>query len=179
MDKEHANGEGERRRTNEDQGEAAPAGDVTIQPAAPDRAEALRRAAEAVWVASQKGAAWSSLALLPAEPGLRTDDLARAVAEVGSAQRGEPVEYLDLQSATLAASRPLAETLSDESRPFQRVVALGCPADDRVAELLANSAAAAVLIVEREATRVAAARRVLEIVGPERFLGAVVLEPAR
>jgi hypothetical protein len=178
MDKEQGNGEGETRRMNEDQGEAAPAGDVTIQPPAKDRAEALRRAAEAVWVAAQKGAPWASLAVLPAEPGLRTGALARAVAEVGSVQRGEPVEYLDLQSINLAASRPLAETLADESRHFQRVVALGCPSDDRVADLLASSAAAAVLIVERDATRLAAARRVLEIVGPERFLGAVVLEPA-
>jgi hypothetical protein len=138
--------------------------------------EALRRAAEAVWVASQKGAPWATLAIVPAEPGLQTDALARAVAEVGSEQRGEPVEFLDLRDVTLANSRSLVETLA-LSAAFRHVVALGCPTDNRAAELLATSAAAVVLIVEREATRVTAARRVVEAVGPERFLGAVVLEP--
>lgn len=159
--------------------EAAPADDAPA-PAFDDPlpSEAVRRAAEAIWVASQKGAPWATLALVPAEPGLRTDALARAVADVGTEQRGEPVDFLDLRDVTLANSRSLVETLA-LAAAFRHVVALGCPTDNRAAELLATAAAAVVLVVEREATRLDAARRVVEAVGPDRFLGAVVVEPER
>ena len=70
---------------------------------------ALGRAAEAIWVAAQK-ASWSSLVLVPAEPSLSTAALAAAVAAVGSVQRGEPVERLDLEGLPLARSRSVAET---------------------------------------------------------------------
>jgi hypothetical protein len=138
--------------------------------------DALRRAAEAIWVAAQRFE-WSTLALVPAEPTLQLHGLARAVAEIGSLQRGEPVEALDLRNVTLAGSRAAAETLAGETRPCRRVVALACPVEDPAAQLLASAATAAALVVEQDATRVGSARRVMELVGPERFLGAVVLAP--
>jgi hypothetical protein len=162
--------------------DAAPATQAAAAPASAEAPawdpEALRRAAEGIWVAAQK-AVWSTLAIVPAEARLRTAELARAVAEVGEAQRGERVEPLDLEKATLANTRTIIESFADESRPYARVVALGCPTDERAAELLATSVAAAVLVLEQEGTRIAAARRVLEIVGEDRFLGAVLVTRSR
>jgi hypothetical protein len=134
----------------------------------------MTRAAEAVWVAAQQ-APWASLALIPAETGLSVSELARAVAAVGSAQRGEPVEVVDAQSTPLAGSRSLAERVAAPGPPFSRVVAVDCPLGDQTGLLLARSAGAAVLVLALERTPVAEARRVLELVGPARFVGAVTL----
>jgi hypothetical protein len=137
----------------------------------------LARAAEGIWVATQR-AAWSSLVVVPAVTGLPAAEIAGALAAAGTLQRGEPVENLDLRGFPLARSRPMVEALADSSRPFCRVAAVDCPLDSQTAVLLASSAGAAILLVERETTGVEAARRVLELVGQTRFLGAVVLEPA-
>jgi hypothetical protein len=134
----------------------------------------LDRAAEAVWVAARQRT-WSSLVVVPAEPGLGAGPLARAVAAAASTQRGETVEYLDLRGVALGASRPLADRLAEDGKPYRVVAAVACPLDDRMAQLLSSSADAAILLLEQGATALAAARRVVELVGPSRFLGAVVL----
>lgn len=135
----------------------------------------LFRAAEAVWVAAQQ-ASWASLVLIPAEPGLSVRALACAVAAAGSAQRGEPVEVVNAQDLPLAGSRPLAEKLAAPDPLFRRVVAVDCPLEVQAALLLARSAGAAVLVLVMDRTPVATARRVLELVGPARFVGAVTLD---
>jgi hypothetical protein len=139
---------------------------------------AIVRAAEAIWVAAQRKV-WSSLVIVPAQPDLVTGPIAQAVAAVGSAQRGEPVESLDLEGLALADSRAQAEKLADGARPCRYVAAIDCPLDSPTALLLSSSATAAVLVVERDRTTLAAAERILELVGSARFVGAVVLTRAR
>jgi hypothetical protein len=134
----------------------------------------LERAAEAVWVAARQRR-WSSLVVVPAEPGLAAGPLARAVAAAASTQRGETVEYLDLRDVALGASRPFADRLAEDGKPYRVVAAVACPLDDRMALLLASSADAAILVLEQGGTFLASARRVLDLVGPSRFVGAVVL----
>jgi GT2 family glycosyltransferase len=135
---------------------------------------ALAQAAEAIWVAAQEKV-WSSMVVVPGERGLDTSALARAVAAVGSAQRGEAVENRDLRGAPLADSRALADALADKTRPYGRVVAVDWPVESRTALLLSRASDAAVLVVQRQRTQVDDARRVLELLGSSRFLGAVVL----
>jgi hypothetical protein len=135
---------------------------------------ALAQAAESIWVAAQESV-WSSLVVVPAEPGIDTAAIARAVAAVGSAQRGEAVESRDLRGAPLADSRALTEALADRARPYGRVVAVDSPVESRSALLLSRAADAAVLVVQKRHTPLADARRVLELLGSTRFLGAVVL----
>src|SRR5262249_22541425 len=115
---------------------------------------ALAQAAEAIWVAAQRSV-WSSLVIIPAEATLTTASIARAVAPVAAAQRGEAVESLALGGVALADSRPLAERLADTTRPYRRVVAVGCPLESQTATLLASSADAAILVVARERTTLA------------------------
>lgn len=157
------------------------AGDTAVTKAAvaqPGEAAGFERAAEAVWVAAQRSS-WSSLVIVPAEPGLGVVPLARALAAVGSAQRGEAVDGLDLRGVPLADSRAHVERLADRSRPYRRVALVDCPLESQAALLLATSADAAVLVVERERTTLEAAQSVIERVGAERFVGAVVIEPVR
>jgi hypothetical protein len=155
------------------------AGDTAARVAVAPAGEAgLERAAEAVWVAAQ-GTRWSSLVIVPAETGISAVALARAVAAVGSAQRGEPVDGIDLRGLPLSESRAHVERLADRSQPFRRVALLDCPLDSQAALLLAQSADAAVLVVERERTPLETARKVIAKLGQERFVGVVVAEPPR
>lgn len=141
-------------------------------------ASPLAGAAEAIWVRAQK-TRWSSLVLVPAGPGLPTAALADAVASVGTAQRGEAVSSQDLVGAALASSRPLVELLADRSRPYRHVVAVDCPLDSQAALLLSSAADAAVLVVQRDRTTLASARRVLDLVGASRFVGSILVTAAR
>jgi hypothetical protein len=135
-------------------------------------------AAEAIWVRAQKSA-WSSLVVVPAGPGLPTAAIAEAVAAVGTAQRGEAVGSRDLRDVSLADSQPLVETLGDRGRRYHHVVAVDCPLDNQAALLLSSAADAAILVVQRDRTKLASARRVLDLVGPSRFVGAVLVTASR
>lgn len=137
--------------------------------------EALARAAEAIWVAAQR-TPWSSLVLVPADRDQSTAALALAVAAAGSAQRGEPVEGLDLAGLSLAQSRPVADSLAEGGRPYRRVAAVDCPLASQTALLLASAAGSAVLVVAEGRTAMADARHLIELIGPRRFLGAVLLK---
>lgn len=141
-------------------------------------ASPLVSAAEAIWVRAQKSP-WSSLVLVPAGPGLPTAAIAEAVASVGTAQRGESVGARDLGGTGLAESRPLVEMLADRSRLYRHVVAVDCPLDSQAALLLSSAADAAILLVQRDRTRLASARRVLDLVGASRFVGAVLVTASR
>lgn len=138
---------------------------------------ALSRAAELIWVAAQRST-WSSLALVPAEPGISVGPIAAALAAVGGAQRGEPVQYLDLRGVGFADSRPAAETLADRAAPSRLVAALDCPLDSQAAQLLASAANLCVLVVAKDRTDLAQARRLVDSLGKERLLGAVIIDPA-
>jgi hypothetical protein len=144
--------------------------------AAPAAATAVDRAAEAVWVAAQRRI-WSSLVIVPADPSVNAVSLARAVAVAGTAQRGEPVEGLDLRGLPLSESRAHAERLADRSRPYRRVAIVDSPRQSQTALLLASAADAAVVVVERDRTAVEDVRWLVEQLGQERLVGAVMVEP--
>ena len=155
------------------------AGDAAVRTGVASVGDAgLERAAESVWVAVQ-GRGWSSLVIVPADAGINVVALARAVAAVGSAQRGEPIDGLDLRGVPLSESRPHAERLADRSRSFRRVAVVDCPLDSQAALLLARNADAAVLVVERDRTTLEAARRMIQQLGHDRFVGAVIVEPTK
>jgi hypothetical protein len=102
--------------------------------------------------------------------------LAQAVAAAGSTQRGEPVEGLDLGGLSLAQSRPVADKLKGGGSPYQRVAAIDCPLVSQTALLLASAAGRAILVLTEGQTTLASARRLIELIGAPRFLGAVVLK---
>jgi hypothetical protein len=143
---------------------------------APAVPNSLAEAAEAVWVVAQRST-WTSLVLVPADATLSTGPLAVAVAAAASAQRGEPVEYLDLREVTLVDSRPVVDKLADKNRRWRYVAAVHCPLESQAALLLASAADAAILVIEKEQTLLRSARRILDLLGEDRFLGAVLVGP--
>jgi len=151
---------------------------ATLDSRSGDGEASIARTAEAIWVAIHD-TPWSSLAVVPAEPGLPVDALAAGLARVGSTQRGQAIETRDLRGRAVADSQDVVESLAVSEPRHHTVVAVDCPLESQAGLLFARSAGAAILVLAMEHTRSDDAERVVELVGRSRFLGAVVQAPAR
>jgi hypothetical protein len=134
-----------------------------------------------IWLAIQ-GKEWRSLAILPANRGFSTLEIARALVDVGWQHRGLPIGLADLRNVTL----PYVDTVIDEVRAHvyrgERVlIALRSVFENPAAIAVGQSADAAVLCVSLGDTKIANAEDTIAQVGQERFLGSIVVrsEPTR
>ncbi len=134
--------------------------------------------AQELWFAVHKGD-WTSLAVLPAEPGCPTLPVARVLAEVTALHRGKPPLVLTGETLDLAGSANLVTQLRlhHATDPEDTVlVPLGPLSAFPAGVAVARAADAALLVVELGRTHLRAAREAVELVGRDKFLGYVVLE---
>ncbi len=134
----------------------------------------LEKGMERLWVAVLQ-APWASLVVVPAGRGVSGLAVARELAAAGSVYRGEPVEVLNAEGTRLSECRNLLGSVTGTAALHSLVIAVDCPLLTESARLLARAAQAAVLLVPIGTTPLADARRVVEAVGRDRFLGAVTL----
>ncbi len=148
----------------------------------------------ALWV--QLRSDWSSLVILPAEPGFSTSGFARALYQVGTRFSIHPIEFLEGKEMDLEASTHLIARLgalgkmngpagdesfqsSSWSLPITRtIVALECPLANPLVVPISLAADGIVLCVRRGRDRIVSVRDTIAAVGPERILCCVLLEDA-
>jgi hypothetical protein len=124
---------------------------------------------------------WKSLALIPADEGGSTAALAAALAEVGRQLREGAVTALQLPRLDYITASGIADAIAAAGRGegvpenLQVIIALPPVLDDPLGVAIAHAADAAVLCVEMGKTRLGSARRTIELVGRERFVGSVLL----
>lgn len=136
----------------------------------------LRQAWERLWVASLQSP-WTSLALVPAVPGVSVRGVAEALVRVGGEYRGQPVELVDAHGLRMSEARALGERVGAVRERHAFVVTLDCPLESQSALVVARAASAALLVVPVGPTPLAEARRTIETVGRPRFIGAVTFQP--
>ncbi len=141
--------------------------------AEPSPAE-LDPARQKLWVAVS-AAPWTSLAVVPAVPGVDPSGVGRALAQAGGAYHGRDLELVDARGLPFAGARELVERVAAVEGRHALVVLLDCPAASQSALMVARAASAAILVVPVGDTPLAEARRTLEAVGRASFLGAVTL----
>lgn len=134
--------------------------------------------AQAIWFELERRD-WTSLALVPATPGLSTMPAAIALSEVCVALEGRPLLILPGERADLGRLSQILEQLSfarvaDAGRD-RVVVPVGSLPESPPAVAIARAADCAVLCIELHKTTVADARRAIALVGAERWLGYLVL----
>jgi hypothetical protein len=120
---------------------------------------------------------WTSLAVVPADSGIRTDDLAETLVAVGR-QHGarRPVRVLSAVGARLGDVQQLIESVRQlTSRGDCVVIALDPFGENPAAIPIAGATSGVLLVVRIGTSRLSSARRVAEAIGPERLLGSVVL----
>jgi len=125
-----------------------------------------------------RGRPWRTLALVA--PG--NASRAWRLAQEFRAAEGDPrstVQVVNALNATVGRVAAVAHALSAkklESAPGRPrfIVAVDSPLENPVAIGLLSVCDAVVLLLERRRTRIPDAKQILELVGPERFIGAVL-----
>jgi len=131
-----------------------------------------------LWFALQRWP-WASLVVVPADEGGSAAWIARSLAAVGGQLQGGAVtslvaEALDFNSAAQAAASLSAGGPRGGSRS-QVIVAIEPIVARPLAIAVARAADALLLCIEMGRTRMASARRTIELVGRERFIGSVII----
>ena len=121
---------------------------------------------------------WSCLVLVSPHRTPNTLRLARDLAEFGAQHRRRPIEVIDALELDIERASTIARRIEakgdlrrlDESR---FIVALDSPIANPSAIEVLTASDAVVLLVEKGATTIPEARRIIEIVGRQRLVGAV------
>ena|SRR5262249_22845826 len=121
---------------------------------------------------------WRTLALVAPGNGSRAWRLARELREAEGDPR-QPLHLVNALEASVGRVAAVADALSPkklESTPGRKrfIVAVDSPLENPVTIGLLSTCDAVVLLLQRRGTRIPDARRILELVGPERFIGAVL-----
>jgi hypothetical protein len=139
-----------------------------------------------IWFAMLRRA-WSSLVVIPAHDGNSAVSIARGLAAAGSNHRGRPVTVITPAEADLAAIERLVQNAGAEraGAPPDRsgesarlVVALEPIVSNPLGIGVALAADAALLCVTLGETPIASAKRTVEMIGQEHFIGCVIVRPS-
>jgi hypothetical protein len=119
---------------------------------------------------------WSTLAVLPAHPGGSVLAAAQAVVDAGAANQSAPISVIDAERATAdAVPGLLAQAKQRAADGALVVIALGSPLSQPELIPLALGTDAALLCFALGVSDFASARETLDLLSPERVVGAVTL----
>jgi len=131
-----------------------------------------------LWTLLTQKEKWSSLVVVPAQPGASGLDAGRAIVSVGSQYREKPIRLIDAQGLPPgAASRLVRDIRSHVEQGGMVVTCIDSIITNPVGLEVALAAERALLCVPLGSTQFAAARQTLELIGKARFLGSVTLQP--
>ena len=129
-----------------------------------------------LWTLLTQREKWSSLVVVPAQPGTSGLEVARAIATVGNQYRERPIRLIDAQGLPLgAASRLVGDLRSQVEQGAMTITCIDSVLTNPVGLSVALAAERALLCVPLGSTQFAAARQTLELIGKERFLGSVTI----
>jgi len=131
-----------------------------------------------LWAMLNQRHRWSSLVVVPSHEGGSGVQAVQAILEVASRQSSTPLHFLDAEGLELGASQHVVSEMQAYVEQGDRVVVL---IDSIVANPLglevALAAERALLCVTLGTSDYTSARRTLDLIGKERFLGSVTLQP--
>jgi hypothetical protein len=128
-----------------------------------------------IWFAALRRP-WSSLVLVPAHPGATALFIADALVAVGRLHGERPVRLVNAEGAELPDVANILKSLGAiVERQELAVVAVDCPLSEAAAIPIARTAEAAILVLPLGESGFLDARRAIDLVGRDRFIGAVTL----
>ncbi len=120
---------------------------------------------------------WHSLVVIPAEPGISVYDIADALVEVSSLVRGTTAALFNAEGQGInAASKIIVDMVSHVDADGLAVVAIDSVVDKQAGVPIVMAADAALLCVHLGRTQTFNAQKTIEIVGAEKFIGALTIE---
>ena len=132
-----------------------------------------------LWFATLKKD-WSSLVVLPAHPGGAATSVARALAQVASLHKDNPIKLISGEGADLQnASRLIIDMTTHVAAGGLVIVVLESVVSNPAGIPVALAADAALLCIQLGETDFESAERTVELIGDSRFVGAVTLDLKR
>jgi hypothetical protein len=120
---------------------------------------------------------WSTLAIVPADIGERMLGAARAFAAAGQLYEPRGVQLIE---AIHAGPGAIPEVLAEANRLVHDgrkvIIVVDCPLSNPAAIAIARAVDAALLAVVLGSARLSHARRALDTIGRERFIGSVAIQ---
>jgi hypothetical protein len=130
-----------------------------------------------LWAMLNQRHRWSSLVVVPSHSGGSAAQVAHTILEVGS-KHPTPIHLLDAEGLELgSAPEVVNEMLAYVGQGDRVVVLLDSVLSNPVGLEVALAAERALLCVSLGTSDFASARRTLDLVGKQRFLGSVTLQP--
>ena len=131
-----------------------------------------------LWAMLNQRQSWSSLVLVPSHEGGSAMDAARAILEVASRQEQGTLHFLDAEGLELGVARHVVGEMRAYVEQGDRVIVLlDSIISNPVGLEVALAADRALLCVTLGSSDYTSARRTLELIGKERFVGSVTLQP--
>lgn len=131
-----------------------------------------------LWAMLNQRGRWSSLVVVPSHEGGSGVQVVQAILEVANKQSSTPVHFLDAEGLELgAAQHVVAEMMAYVEQGDRVVVLLDSVVANPVGLEVALAAERALLCVSLGTSDYTSARRTLDLIGKERFLGSVTLQP--
>jgi len=157
---------------------------VPIAPEEPVHNEVLPASSEPIpaellhlWTLLTQREKWSSLVVVPAQPGASALLAGRAIVEVGSQYRERPIRLIDAEGLPPGAGGRLVRDMKAfVEQGGMVVVSIDSILSNPVGLEVALAAERALLCVPLGSTQFSAARHTLELIGKARFLGSVTLQ---
>jgi hypothetical protein len=120
---------------------------------------------------------WSSLIVVPAHPGMSALFVARALAEVGGLHRSSPIRVISAEGIDMGgASRLIIEMTSTVAQGGLVIVAIDSVVTNPTGIPVSLAADAVLMCVALGDSDFKSARRTVELIGKDRFLGSVTFQ---
>lgn len=132
-----------------------------------------------LWFATLKKE-WSSLVVLPAHPEGSASFVARSLAQIGSLHRDGSIKLISAEGVGVSGtSRLIIDMTSHVSSGGMVIVVLDSVLSNPTGIPVALAADAVLLCVHLGETETESARRTIEMIGADRFVGAVAIRNGR
>jgi len=129
-----------------------------------------------IWFAV-RSQAWTSLALIPSNPGIDAGRIAESLAAMGRVHGERPVTLINATGVEIDNVRAVVDAIgAGVARGHRVIVAVGAISEQPSTVAIAQAASAALLIVRLGESLLDVAQSSLLAVGRDRFLGSVVLD---
>ena len=134
---------------------------------------------------------WLSLVMVPADPGTVAAGIATSLAEAGATLGDRELRVLNAEGMGTEAIRTVIADLkliaelssgavsANTGNPWRVVITIDSVETNPLGVILAQAADAALLCVRKGKTELAAARKTVELIGRDLFIGSVVLSGRR
>jgi hypothetical protein len=134
---------------------------------------------------------WSSLVLVPADPGASAGSIAASLAKAGAVLGDPELRVVNAEGMGTEAIRGVIADLklmadlstravsATTGNPWRVVVTIESVLSNPLGIMLVQAADMALLCARKRKTQLAAAQRTIDLIGRDRFIGSVVLSSGR